>query len=72
MIFKLYFEAVLETRLLNYVANIVNPVKEVVTGDDPFGHGHAINKDSDEESEEEQTHHEGGEKPKKMTGAQKR
>jgi len=64
MIFKLYFEAVLETRLLNYVANIVNPVKEAVTGDDPFGHGHghAINKDSDEDSEEEQQHHhEGGE-----------
>lgn len=59
MIFKLYFEAVLENQLLNYVANIVEKPKDEDVGSDPFGHGqghHGVN-DSDEDEGEG---HEGG------------
>ena len=72
MLFKLYFESVLESQLLEYVANIVEKPKDVTSASDPFGHGHhegAINKDSSESEEEE--HHEGGEQ-KKMSKAEKK
>lgn len=70
MIFKLYFENVLEMKLLEYVANIVEK-PEGVSGSDPFGHHAALNKSDDGSSsgEEGETHHEGG---KKMSNAEKR
>lgn len=68
MIFKLYFEAVLENQLLNYVVNIVEKPKDEHQGSDPFGHGHGHHgvNDSDEDEGEG---HEGG---KKMTNAEKK
>jgi len=68
MIFKLYFENVLEMKLLEYVANIVEK-PQGVSEDAPFGHHAALNKSDDGSSEEGETHHEGG---KKMTNAEKR
>ena len=68
MLFKLYFEAVLELKLLEYVANIVEKPKEV-SEHDPFGHNvhGALNKSDDGSGSEDE--HEGG---KKMTNAEKR
>lgn len=58
MVFKLYFESVLENRLLEYVANIVDKPQET-SEHDPFahGHGHALNKSDDGSGSE----NEGGE-----------
>lgn len=72
MIFKLYFEAVLESRLLNYVANIVDKPKDPnSTSTDPFHVHHGINEDADGTGSEsdKNEHHEGG---NKMTKSEKK